>query len=76
MSPPDRRLLAAVLGWLVHRATDDILDDEQVPRLERLRVEKGLSEEEFHIDEHQIYEDAVMFREVYGGGPPSVPLVA
>lgn len=68
VSTPDRRLLAAVLGWLVHRATDDILDDEQVPRLEQLRAEKGLSEKAFHNDEHQIYEDAVMFREVYDGG--------
>lgn len=64
----DRRLLAASLGWLTHRAIDHKLDNELVPKLEQLREEEGLSEEEFTIDEHQIYEDAVVFREVYDGG--------
>lgn len=64
----DQQLVAAALGWLTHRAVDHKLDDELVPKLEQLRQEEGLSEEEANIDEHQIYEDAIVFREVYDGG--------
>lgn len=60
----DQQLLAAALGWLTHRAVDHKLDDDMVPKLEQLRQEEGLSEEEANIDEHQIYEDAIVFREV------------
>lgn len=62
------RLLAASLGWLTHRAADDVLDDDQVPLLEALRTEQGLDEDEFHIDEHQVYQDAILFDKVYDGG--------
>jgi hypothetical protein len=64
----DQRLLAASLGWLTHRAIDHKLDNELVPKLEQVRQEEGLSEEDLNIDEHQIYEDAIVFREVYDGG--------
>lgn len=68
MTASDRLLLAAALGWLIHRATDNVLDNEQELRLAQLREREGLSETNFYIDEHQIYTDALLFREVYDGG--------
>lgn len=59
----DRRLLASSLGWLIHRAVDHELDDAIEPQIEEIREEEGLSEEELHIDEHQIYQDAAVLRE-------------
>ena len=64
----DQQLVAASLGWLAHRAIDHKLDNELVPKIEQLREEQQLSEEEANIDEHQIYEDAIVFREVYDEG--------
>lgn len=62
------RLIAAALGWLTHRAADFTLDDAQVPLLDELREEEGLSEDALTIVEHQIYHDAVLFDKVYDGG--------